>query len=142
MSIRFEQMSWGDTTKNSIINNKWIILVPFVLYLILAIGRACTSMPWCDEAWFASSAVNLARNGFMGNTIFVEGATPWQAIGQYTFYQPPLYFLTEALPFKLFGVGLFQVRFISIFWGLIGLIAIYYLANLYLRVYMLRLLYI
>lgn len=124
MQNSFKEMS-RDATKDAIINNKWIILVPFVLYLILAIGIACTRMPWCDEAWFASSAVNLVRNGFMGCTNLVYS----QSLDQYTYWQPPLYFLTEALTFKIFGVGLFQVRFISVFFGLIGLIAIYYMAK-------------
>ncbi len=84
-------------------------------------------MPWCDEAWFASSAVNLVRNGFMGNTILNDAA--WPGLSQYTFWQPPLYFLFEALIFKLFGIGLFQVRFINVFWGIIGMVAIYFSAK-------------
>lgn len=113
---------------NKVIYSKWAILIPFAFFLILAIGRVYTNRPGCDEAWFASSAVNLVRNGFMGCTIVAEESVH-QNLHLYTFWQPPLYFLTEALTFKLFGIGLFQVRFISVFWGLVGLVALYYLAR-------------
>lgn len=60
--------------------------------------KTATKMPWCDEAWFASSALNLVRHGFMGNTVFVNGGG-WLHLNQYTFWQPPMYFIAEALTF-------------------------------------------
>jgi len=114
---------WGRTGRHSL-----VMLLPFGLYLVLVAGLACTRRPWCDEAWFASSAVNLVRHGFMGNTCLVSQGI-WQNLDHYTYWQPPVYFLMEALIFKLFGTGLFQVRLISIFWGLAGLVAVYWLAR-------------
>ncbi|RJQ28510.1 MAG: hypothetical protein C4589_06310 [Peptococcaceae bacterium] len=108
--------------------SRLLMLLPFGFYLALAVGLACARRPWCDEAWFASSAVNLARHGFMGNTCLVSEGI-WQNLDHYTYWQPPVYFLMEALTFKLFGIGLLQVRLISIFWGLAGLAAVYCLAG-------------
>lgn len=105
-----------------------VMLLPFVFYLVLSVGLVCTRRPWCDEAWFASSAVNLVRYGFMGNTCLVSQGI-WQNLDHYTYWQPPVYFLMEALVFKLYGIGLFQVRLISIFWGLVGLAAVSCLAR-------------
>jgi len=119
----------GRNRYNNILTAKWIILIPFCLYLILSIGRVLTNMPWCDESWFASSAVNLVRDGFMGNTNYIGVGTPWETLVKYTYWQPPVYFLTEVLTFKLFGIGIAQVRSISVFWGFMGLIAVYYLAK-------------
>jgi len=73
--------------------------------------------------------VNLARNGFMGNTLMVDAGGPLESIKSYTYWQPPLYFLTEAMVFRIFGVGLFQARFMSVFFGLLGLLAICYIVK-------------
>jgi len=106
-----------------------IIAIVFAIYLTFGISRALTNMPWCDEAWFADSAVNLVRNGFMGNTLMVDAGGPLESIKSHTYWQPPLYFLAEALVFRIFGVGLFQARFLSVFFGLLGLLAIYYIVK-------------
>ncbi len=103
--------------------NRWFTLVPVLIYLTLAGGRIATNAPWCDEAWFASSAVNLLRNGFMGNTLLADD-TDFPRIHQYTYWLPPMYFVTEALTFGLAGVGLLQARFMSLLWGLAGLLAV------------------
>jgi 4-amino-4-deoxy-L-arabinose transferase-like glycosyltransferase len=106
-----------------LVERRWIILIPLVIYLGLAVGRIATNVPWCDEAWFASSAVNLVRKGFMGNTLLAD-ETDFPRIHQYTYWLPPMYFVTEALTFGLAGVGLLQARFISLIWGLASLLAV------------------
>ncbi len=98
-------------------------MIPVLIYLGLAVGRIATNAPWCDEAWFASSAVNLLRKGFMGNTLLADD-TDFPGIHEYTYWLPPMYFVTEALTFGLAGVGLLQARFISLVWGLAGLLAV------------------
>ena len=103
--------------------------IGLALYLVFGIGRALTNMPWCDEAWFASSSVNLVRHGFIGNTLMIDAGGPLESIKDHTYWQPPLYFLAEALVFKTFGVGLFQARLLSVFFGLIGLIAVFYICR-------------
>lgn len=119
---------------NNVLSSKWVILLPFALYLALAIGRSYTAFPWVDEGYFASPSVNLVRHGFMGTTVCPAGTEIGAAglmpgIQSHTYWLPPLYFLAEALTFRLFGIGLLQARFVSIFWGFVGLVAIYYLAK-------------
>lgn len=104
--------------------SRWLIVIPLLIYVGLAAGRIATKAPWCDEAWFASSAVNLVRKGFMGNTILAD-ETGFPELHRYTYWLPPMYFLAEALTFKVAGVGLLQIRFISLLWGLAGLLAVW-----------------
>jgi len=74
----------------NIFNKKWIIIIPFIVFIFLAISVALTKAPWVDEAWFASSSVNLARHGFLGNTILTDN--DWPDLAQYTYWQPPMFF--------------------------------------------------
>lgn len=138
VSLNQRSTIWEKTTNlmNRILCSKWLVLAPFGLYLFLAIIRAYTRMPFVDEGWDASPAVNLVRHGFMGTTIFPVGSVGYywgphafQGMEQHTYWLPPLYFLAEGLIFKLFGVGLFQLRLMSVFWGVVGLAAVYYLAR-------------
>lgn len=106
---------------------RWSLLLPVAFLVALAIVRALTVPPWCDEAWFASPSINLATRGFMGTTIFA--CEPLQGLSEHTFWQLPLGFITEAGWFTVFGVGLFQLRALSIFWGVIGLISLFFIAK-------------
>ena len=106
-----------------LVQRRWFLLIPLLIYAGLAVGRIATNAPWCDEAWFASSAVNLVRKGFMGNTLLAD-ETDFPRIHHYTYWLPPMYFVTEALTFGLAGVGLLQARLISLVWGLTGLLAV------------------
>ena len=112
------------------VNTRWIIVVPFIVFVFLSVSLALTKMPWVDEAWFASSSVNLAQHGFLGNTILTDG--DWAGLAQYTYWQPPMFFLIEGLVFKIFGSGLIQARLLNVFWGLIALFAFYFLAKKFL----------
>ncbi|MCJ7473267.1 MAG: glycosyltransferase family 39 protein, partial [Actinobacteria bacterium] len=107
--------------------NFLVFIIPILILIVLTIGLIYTRAPWSDESWLASSAVNLIRNGFMGNTNIIADGTWLEGINQYTFWQPPLYFLAEAAFLKVFDVGLFQVRFLNLFWALISIGAIYYI---------------
>jgi hypothetical protein len=95
-----------------------------VFYMALAIGRALTDSPGCDEGWFASPALNLVTKGHMGTTVIEEtnlGMTT--GIHQYTYWIMPLNVLTQAAWYKVFGFGLLSMRSISIAFGLLALAA-------------------
>ena len=96
-----------------------------VVYLILAGGFAFTKLPWCDEAWFASPAINLIEHGHMGTTCRELEGTYLTRMDQHTYWQPPLSFLSQAVWYSVFGVSLFSLRLHSVFWGLVLVLALY-----------------
>lgn len=103
------------------IKDVFIIIIPLIIFIILGTSLVFTNKPVTDEAWVASSAVNLVREGHMRNTNYITYGD-W---GPPLF--SPLYFLYEILVIKIFGAGLFAIRFLSLFWGLVGLVAIIFL---------------
>src|SRR6185369_9070971 len=107
-----------------------VIICGIVLgYLLLAVGSARTLLPWCDEAWFASPALNLINSGYMGTSVLDPTAdfrtNRIQGINRYTYWIVPLYPVTQALWDKLLGFNLFTVRLYSVAWGLVALAALY-----------------
>lgn len=107
-----------------------LAFVLFGFYLALAVATVRTRTPIGDEASFANASYNLLYNGFMGTTLFGEnsiGPIPAESLRRHTYWTPPLYFLTNTALFKIFGFGIFQIRVGSIFWGLVALLAWWFL---------------
>ena len=106
------------------------LLIVMLFYLALAVGRARTDSPGCDEGWFASPAYNLAFNGHMGTTVIEESnLSMTSGIHRYTYWIMPLNVLIQAGWYKLFGFGLFTMRSISLVFGLIALFAWFSIVN-------------
>jgi 4-amino-4-deoxy-L-arabinose transferase-like glycosyltransferase len=101
--------------------NLFIIIIPILIFLILGIGLIFTNIPIPDESWHTSPAMNLLREGVMRETNFIS----WGDIGPQIY--SPLYYFNEVLVIKIFGFSLFTFRFMCLFWGLLGLIAIIFL---------------
>jgi 4-amino-4-deoxy-L-arabinose transferase-like glycosyltransferase len=102
----------------------WILAIGlFVLYLSLAIGTAWTKLPWEDEGWFASPAVTLLANGYMGTPVLQTPEAMQQGLSRHTYWIPPLYLVAQAGWYKLFGFSLFTMRTLSIVCGLLALCA-------------------
>jgi hypothetical protein len=97
-----------------------ILVIVLVAYAVLAVASALAKAPWWDEAWFASPAINLLTTGSMATTI-LEPTGFLQGIDRYTYWILPLYPVTLAGWFGLVGVGLLQMRLLSIAWGLVAL---------------------
>jgi hypothetical protein len=97
-----------------------IAVCAITLYLALSIASATTKRPWCDEAWFASPALNLATKGTMGTSV-LEPYGWLKGIDQYTYWVTPLYLVTQAGWYKIFGFSLLSMRGLSMVWGLIAL---------------------
>ncbi|MBI2680881.1 MAG: hypothetical protein HYX25_07745 [Candidatus Solibacter usitatus] len=95
------------------------------LYVILAAWKANTTYPWANEAWFASPALNLAQKGFMGTTILESKGTWMEGMDRHTYWILPLHILAQTAWYKLFGFSLLTLRWLSIFWGAVILIAWY-----------------
>jgi hypothetical protein len=109
---------------------------PWRLGLVLALILACylgfafatlrANRVDADESAFANPAYNLIHHGFMGTTIYGEhGLMPTASLMRHTYWTPPLFMLSNAVVFRVFGMGVSQVRATSIFWGLIALFAWY-----------------
>jgi hypothetical protein len=103
-----------------------------LVFVLLAIGTALTKRPWCDEAWFASPALDLALNGRMGTHV-LEPTGNWisvnnrganlKRIDQRTYWVFPLHLLVLAAWFKIFGFSVTVLRLPAIGWGMMALAA-------------------
>ena len=106
-------------------------LIVAILVIFVAIAAACaqTNLPWSDEAWFASPALNLMTKGTFGTSVLDPTAAfrrnNLTGIREHTYWIVPLYPLMEAAWCRAIGFGLMQVRYLSIFWGLVALLAWY-----------------
>ena len=106
------------------------VIVPILLaFVAIAVLCAHTNLPWSDEAWFASPALNLITNGSFGTSVLDPTASfrtnNLTGIRQHTYWIVPLFPLAEAAWFRAMGFGLMQVRYLSILWGLVALWAWY-----------------
>lgn len=82
-------------------------------------------MPWCDEAWFSSPALNLVTNGQMGTPV-LDSTAVWNSrdltlINRYTYWVMPLYSFSQSFWLRIFEFSLFTVRLYSVMWGLVAL---------------------
>jgi 4-amino-4-deoxy-L-arabinose transferase-like glycosyltransferase len=111
-------------------NRTTYVLVGIILFsLVFGTGAALTRRPWCDEGWFASIGYSLNHRGVMGMSILdphgyifhqnVEG------IDRYTYWVMPAYPLLQAAWYRVFGLTLFSMRAISLFWGVVALLSWY-----------------
>jgi hypothetical protein len=101
-----------------------------MIYLVLAVGRAVTDGPGCDEGWFASPAHNLVAKAHMGTTVIEESNLSMTTrIHQYTYWVMPLNILAQAAAYEISGFGLFVMRSISVAFGLIALLAWFFIIN-------------
>lgn len=99
------------------------------VYLAMAILSASTLLPGCDEAWFTLPGYNLVVNGHFGTTVLDETARFRQVrldgINERTYWIMPAYPLLQGLVGGVTGFGLMTTRSVSIFFGLIAIIAVY-----------------
>ena len=66
-----------------------------------------------DEPWIAAPAAKLATQGVYGDDLFAG----YYNMEQRTYNFPPLFPLTEALAFRLLGVGVWQARLVAVLYG-------------------------
>jgi len=91
------------------------------IYLSISVATLLTARPQTDEAIYANPGYNLIYNGRMATTLYeLRGFMPL-SMAERTYWQPPLYFLTTAAWYRLVGFGLFQVRILSVLFGLLAI---------------------
>lgn len=95
-------------------------------YCGLALLTAATTRPNGDEGLFASPAITLISKGYMGTPVREPNGGP-PGLERWTYWVMPLHLVVLAGWYKVFGIGLWQMRLLSIFWGNVGLAALYFL---------------
>lgn len=105
------------------------MVAAIVVYFGLCVGSALTNRPQVDEGLFASPALNMAEQGFLGTTVLETKGSPLIRIEERTYWVMPLYLLNAALSFKIFGFSIFSMRLVSIFWGLVALAAWFFIVQ-------------
>ena len=94
-----------------------------LLYLFLAAGSAATRLPQSDEGRSGIPAWHLAFEGRLVNPVVVPVQAYHQGIDRKTYMGPTLHYLELAASFRIAGFGLFQARAVSVFWGLVAVLA-------------------
>ena len=106
-----------------------VILPILLVFVAIAVLCAHTNLPWSDEAWFASPALNLITRGNFGTSVLDPTASfrtnNLTGIHEHTYWVVPLFPLAEAAWFQAIGYGLMQARYLSILWGFVALWAWY-----------------
>ena len=105
-------------------------LLIILVYVTISISVSLTKMPSSDEAWFASPAINLVREGRMGVTVKEATGTLWLRMDEHTYWQPPMHFLAQAAWYRIFGVGLLSGRFLSTLWGILALVSVFFILKI------------
>lgn len=98
-----------------------LALAIVLVYLTVTLALAFTARPQSDEAIYANPGYNLIHTGKMGTTLYPLPDFLPLSLADRTYIQPPLYFLLIAALFRTAGVGIAQVRLLSIFFGLVTL---------------------
>ena len=91
-----------------------------VAYLALAIGALTTKAPFGDEGFFAAPSYTLLTHGYLG-----EPGVPDNGMDRHLYSIPPVYFLTQAMWYRVLGLGVFSMRLATVFWGAVLLVAMY-----------------
>ena len=84
--------------------------------------------PQIDEGMFASPAYNLANHGHFGTTVLETEKAGLLRIDQRTYWVMPMFLLSSSASFKAFGFSLFSMRLVSVLWGLVLIVAVYFIA--------------
>ncbi len=102
----------------------WFVLALILAaYCGLALLSAITSRPNGDEGLFADPAITLITKGYMGTP--VREQTPGlPGLERWTYWVMPLHLVVLAGWYKIFGIGLMQMRILSIVWGSVCLAAL------------------
>jgi hypothetical protein len=74
----------------------WFALLGIlILYLGLATGRALSTQPWNDEAWYTSPSLSLIKNGTTATPLLEPVGHFWKGIDQRTYWVVPLTFYEQ-----------------------------------------------
>ena len=99
-----------------------LLLLGLIAYLFATLPRLSVFPPVGeDEPWIAAAAYKLATQGVFGSDLF----TGYYGMERHQFEQMPLFPLMQAGLFRLFGVGVAQMRALPVACGFILLLAVF-----------------
>ncbi|HMF96293.1 MAG TPA: glycosyltransferase family 39 protein [Vicinamibacterales bacterium] len=99
-----------------------IVLLGLIAYLLATVPRLTVFPPIGeDEPWIAAAPYKLATEGVLGSDLF----TGYYGMERHLFEQMPLFPLMQAGLFRLFGVGVAQMRALPVACGLLLLSAVF-----------------
>jgi len=99
-----------------------ILLGILFVYVLLASALARTRLPYSDDGDFAEPAARLCA----GKNLAMPMQREWlPGLTRHVYCNMPLYFFALAVWFKLFGIHFATMGFLSVFWGLLTLVAWY-----------------
>ncbi|HJZ75395.1 MAG TPA: glycosyltransferase family 39 protein [Vicinamibacterales bacterium] len=99
-----------------------ILLLGLVAYLFATLPRLTVFPPMGeDEPWIAAAPYKLATEGRLGSDLF----TGYYGMERHHFEQMPLFPLMQAGLFRLFGVGVAQMRALPVACGLLLLLVVF-----------------
>lgn len=109
---------------------EWAALAALILvFLGLGLLLGQTKAPWCDEAWFANPAYNLAFRGYMGTNVLEPSGHFLNAyltgIRERTYIVTPNHLVALAGWFRLTGFSLLSQRLYSLLWGGLAVAALF-----------------
>src|SRR4051794_5219812 len=109
----------------SFVGRHWRLLLAaiVIVYFSLALGRAYSTRPWNDEAWYASPSWSLIHHGNTGTPIIETTGKFWKGMNYVTYWVVPLQFFVQVPWIEVFGFGLITMRTFAICWGLVALLA-------------------
>ena len=97
-----------------------------IFYVVLAVCLANVRPPQSDEGHFADGALHIATTG----RFIMPTWTDWlPTLNQRVYAAMPLYFYGLAGWFRIFGIGMLSMRYFSVFWGAVLVLAYYLLVR-------------
>lgn len=95
---------------------KWsLVVVELSVFWGLALTGLTVLPVHQDEAWIASTGAQLAETGVYGSAMFAG----YYGADQHYYLNMPAYAIVQAGVFKVLGVGVFQMRLVSVIAGLL-----------------------
>ena len=96
-----------------------VALLGLLAYLLLSLNRLAVFPPvGQDEPWIAGAPYKLATQGVLGLDLF----TGYYGMERHHYQHMPVYPLLQAATFKLFGVGVVQMRALPVAFGFLLLV--------------------
>jgi 4-amino-4-deoxy-L-arabinose transferase-like glycosyltransferase len=100
-----------------------------MLFVGLALSNVLTKSPEIDEGFFASPAFSLLTQHKFATSVLETAGSNLKGIDEHTYWIMPLHPLVQVAWYKVFGISLFSLRTLSIAFGLLALIAMYFIVK-------------
>jgi 4-amino-4-deoxy-L-arabinose transferase-like glycosyltransferase len=99
-----------------------VALIGLIAYLLVSLDHLAEFPPvGQDEPWIAAAPYKLATQGVLGSDLF----TGYYGMERHHYEQMPIFPLIQGAIFKLFGVGVAQMRALPVTCGFLLLLAVF-----------------